>query len=190
MSRRLPIQVQPMIEIFKMPIEGCRLIKYEPFKDTRGEFSEAFNYDLFARWELPTEWDQDNLTYSKNHVIRGLHIQKHNPQGKLVRCITGSILDVCVDLRPRSSTYKQVVGEILTEKKALYCPPGTAHGFAVLSHEAYVYYKCTSLYDKSSDGGILWNDPDLGIEWPWEDPIMSEKDKSLPKLSDYLNTLK
>lgn len=190
MSRRLTAASEDCNEVLDTPIKDCKVIKTRPFKDQRGYFYESYNALFFHEVGLPMEWSQDNISYSTEKIIRGLHIQSVRPQGKLVRCISGAIMDVCVDLRQDSPTFKEFHWENLTEGKAMYCPPGTAHGFAVLSKDATIYYKCTSLYDQDSDGGILWNDPDLGIEWPWSDPVVSAKDMGLPKLDDYLNSLK
>ena len=135
---------------------------------------------------MPVEWPQDNISNSNKGVLRGLHIQKTNPQGKLVRCIRGKILDVCLDLRRDSPTFLKHTAVILDDpSKALYCPPGTAHGFFAIE-ESMIYYKCTSFYDKSSDGGIWAHDPELNIDWPAAHSIMSDKDMSLPKLEEFL----
>lgn len=184
---RLSAVKSPQVEIMKTPIDGCLVIKFPSFEDERGSFSEIYNYGLFAGMGLPCDWLQDNLSYSHAKVLRGLHFQEKNPQGKLMRCVEGAILDVCVDMRPESPSFKEVYTEILSENKVMYLPPGTAHGFCVLSDGAWVHYKCTTLYDKDSEAGILWNDPDLGIEWPWKNPLVSAKDQALPKLIDYLN---
>jgi len=131
---------------------------------------------------------QDNQSMSKKGVLRGLHFQKKHPQGKLVRVLSGTVYDVAVDLRKSSSTYGKYYGVILSaeNKKMFYVPEGFAHGFLVLSESAEFTYKCTDFYHPEDEGGIIWNDPDIGIEWPISSDmsvILSEKDKKLPTLS-------
>lgn len=167
-------------------VEGCILIHVPTFEDNRGSFSEVYNQDLFAKHGLPISWPQDNHSFSKFNVLRGLHVQSEDPQGKLVRAITGTIMDVCLDLRPNSATFKKYTAQLLFGTRALYLPPGTAHGFYCFSKEAHVYYKCTSLYRPDKDGGVLWNDPENGMDWGGVKPIVSAKDNALPKLSDYI----
>lgn len=118
--------------------------------------------------------------------MRGLHFQKTKPQGKLVRVVSGEVYDVAVDIDPASSTYGCYEGVILSaeNKRQFYVPPGYAHGFAVLSASADFEYKCTDYYDPADEGGIIWNDPDIAIEWPIEQPILSDKDRRLPRLKD------
>jgi len=171
-------------------VNGCFSLNWQQFEDHRGVFFEAFNEQAFRETGLPTHWPQDNISLSKASVLRGLHIQRNNPQGKLVRCISGRILDVCVDLRPDSPSFGLWHAELLEGSKALFCPPGTAHGFYSIT-ESVVYYKCTTLYDKESDGGINPLDPKLAIPWEMYTPgfdktILSDKDLKLPTLREYM----
>ncbi len=156
------------------------MIILEPrvFGDERGFFMETFHANVFAELGLPAEWVQDNHSYSKRGVIRGLHYQLENPQGKIVRCTRGRILDVAVDIRRGSPTFGQWTGvELSAENRLmLWIPPRFAHGFSVLSEEADVLYKCTTLWHQPSDRSILWNDPDLAIDWQVESPSVSPKD--------------
>lgn len=174
------------MKVIKSHLKDCCLIEFEDFLDNRGSFFETFNKATFERLKLPTEWAQDNLSRSGQHVLRGLHIQSNNPQGKLVRCISGEILDVALDLRPDSPTFKQwhMVKLTARNKKAFWVPPGFAHGFYSLT-DSVVYYKCTTLYDKESDGGVnpLEN---KNIEWPSRKCIISEKDRNLPSLDEWV----
>ena len=166
-------------------IDDLYVIEPTVFGDARGYFMETFN-DEFAPYikhldGTPATFIQDNESCSRKGVLRGLHFQKANPQGKLVRVISGSVFDVAVDLRKNSRTYGKWYGlELSAEnKKQFYVPEGFAHGFLVLSESATFVYKCTRLYDPSSEGGLLWNDPDIGIEWPvdTDEVLLSEKDK-------------
>jgi dTDP-4-dehydrorhamnose 3,5-epimerase len=167
------------------------LVVFEPkvFGDARGYFFESYNHQLFIDEGLNYNWVQDNQSSSTYGVIRGLHFQKGDKaQTKLVRCLNGSILDVVVDLRKGSPTFKQVFAiELTSEKKnSLLVPKGFAHGFSVLSDMAEVLYKCDALYHKESEGGLLYNDPALQINWqiPLEKAIVSDKDQIHPVLAD------
>ena len=166
------------------------LVLYEPkvFEDSRGYFFEAYNEQVFASAGLHIKFVQDNQSKSSFGVIRGLHYQLHPfAQSKLVRAIEGTILDVAVDMRRNSPTYgKHVAIELSAEnKKQLLIPPGFAHGFSVLSETAIVLYKCDAFYNKESEGGIRFDDPELGIDWkvPADRALVSEKDEQLPGLS-------
>lgn len=163
-------------------IRGLYIIEMKAFLDERGYFLESYNRKDFVDAGLDMVFVQDNESKSKKGVLRGMHFQIKNSQGKLVRVIQGMVYDVAVDLRKNSPTYGEWVGEILTDKnkKQLYIPEGFAHGFLVLSDEAIFTYKCTNFYTPEYDGGLLWNDPEVGIEWPLQDIdkiILSEKDK-------------
>jgi dTDP-4-dehydrorhamnose 3,5-epimerase len=171
-------------------IEGVRVLEFDQHVDARGTFEEAFNSRPFGAIGLPTDWAQDNMSISFGKVIRGLHVQRKNPQGKLVRCFAGSIYDVGVDVRKGSKTFGRVFGMHLGWDKpyGLWLPPGVAHGFCVTAQSAMVYYKCSSHYDPETDGGIAWNDPELDIQWPMlvgTQPIVSPKDQALPRLADF-----
>ena len=139
---------------------------------------ETFNASLFAAHDLPTDFAQDNQSHSARGVLRGLHDQLQQPQGKLVRCIRGAIFDVAVDIRRSSSHFSRWTGAVLTAENRLmlWIPPGFAHGFEVLSDEADVLYKCTTLWHRESDRSLFWNDPDIGIDWKTADPVISPKD--------------
>ncbi len=177
-----------MIEKINTEILGCYLLKFKSFRDERGLFAEAYNELAFSAANLPTRWPQDNISVSLKGTIRGLHVQKTNPQGKLVRCLAGSIFDACVDLRDGSPTFGKSVTAILdSPDMALYCPPGTAHGFASIT-DSVVSYKCTTLYDKESDGGVFFADPTIGIKWPVDPEHVSAKDWRLPRLMDYVQS--
>lgn len=180
------------MKTYETPIHGCLLIETEPFLDFRGGFEEAFNRDSFRELGLPEDWAQDNISVSKSGVIRGLHMQSQNAQGKLIRCIRGTVWDVVVDARPDSPTFMQWHAVHLNQDypHAFYLPPGTLHGFAALEDNSTIYYKCTTVYDRSCDGGVRYDDPDLQIPWPVKRPVVSLKDQHLPRLVDYLDGLK
>lgn len=161
------------------------------FGDARGYFMETYNYNEFAAAGLDMTFVQDNQSKSKRGVLRGLHFQTKNSQGKLVRVIRGEVFDVGVDLREGSATFGQWYGLLLSEEnhKQLYIPEGFAHGFLVTSEEAEFVYKCTRFYDPSGEGGLLWNDKDIGIDWPVTedmDILLSDKDKIQPTFQEYL----
>ncbi|GAB3940746.1 dTDP-4-dehydrorhamnose 3,5-epimerase [Spirosoma harenae] len=164
------------------------LIELTPriFNDERGHFFESYNEPIFASLGLPTEFVQDNQSFSVKGVLRGLHMQKEPfAQGKLVRVISGQVLDVAVDLRPDSKTFGQYETFLLDAKLSnlVYIPEGFAHGFVALEDSIFSY-KCTNVYNKTSESGILWNDPDLNIDWGIKDPIVSVKDQELKLLRD------
>ncbi len=176
-------------EFTKTHIPGLYVVEPTVFEDERGYFMETYNYDEFKSAGLYSVFVQDNQSKSVKGVLRGLHFQKEYPQGKLVRVLKGEVFDVAVDIRPKSPTYKSWYGIVLSEgnKKQLYIPEGFAHGFLVLSDEAVFAYKCTDFYHPEDEGGIAWNDPTIGIEWPLdrvEDIILSDKDKRWPNFSE------
>ena len=156
------------------------------FRDDRGWFVEFYNAARFASLGLPPTFVQDNQSLSRRGVVRGLHYQLHEPQGKLVRCIRGAIFDVAVDIRRSSPTVGQWTGVELTaeNKLMLWIPPRFAHGFSVLSDEAEVLYKCTTLWHQASDRSLRWDDPALAIDWRVSDPIVAAKDANAPVLRD------
>ena len=162
-------------------IDGAVIIEPKVFGDERGFFLETFQAERYAELAgINLPFVQDNHSRSSKHVLRGLHFQKSKPQGKLVRVVRGQVFDVAVDLRKDSATYGKWAGVLLTEdnKRQFWVPPGLAHGFVVLSDIADFEYKCTDYYDPSDEGSLIWNDPQIGIEWPEEiEPILSEKDK-------------
>ena len=170
-------------------IEGVYIIEPTVFGDERGYFMETYHQAEFKEAGLDMTFVQDNQSKSTKGVIRGLHFQINSPQGKLVRVIKGEVFDVAVDLRKNSPTYGKWVGVKLSEenKKQFYIPEGFAHGFLVLSEEAEFTYKCTEFYKSEDEGGILWNDPDIGIVWPIDNldkVILSDKDKKWKKLKE------
>ncbi|MCI8501688.1 MAG: dTDP-4-dehydrorhamnose 3,5-epimerase [Oscillospiraceae bacterium] len=175
----------------KTEIDGLYVIEPTVFGDDRGYFMETYNYNEFKEAGLGMTFVQDNESKSRRGVLRGLHFQTRNPQGKLVRVIEGEVFDVAVDLREGSKTFGKWYGVTLNteNKRQFYIPEGFAHGFVVLSDEAKFVYKCTNFYDPSSEGGLLWNDPEIGIEWPVTDDmeiLLSEKDRKQPTLREYL----
>lgn len=170
-------------------IEDVCVIEPTVFGDNRGYFMETYSKADFEEIGIDYEFVQDNQSKSKKGVLRGLHFQTQNTQGKLVRVIKGSVFDVAVDLRRSSKTYGKWVGVELTEenKKMLFIPPYFAHGFLVLSDEAEFTYKCTDVYNPNAEGGIMYNDPDVAIKWPEIDTeiLTSEKDKNHPTLKEF-----
>ena len=149
-------------------IEGLKVITPKVFGDARGYFVETYNKNDFYEAGIDVEFVQDNQSASTRGVLRGLHFQTKHPQDKLVRCINGEVFDVAVDLRPGSKTYGKWFGVTLTaeNKKQFFIPKGFAHGFLVLSDYAEFAYKCSDFYDPTGEGGIKWDDPDVGVEWP------------------------
>ena len=174
------------MEVHDTHLKGVRLIVPRVFEDDRGFFLETFNAAVFEENGLPVNFVQDNHSRSTRGVLRGLHYQHPTWQGKLVRVVSGEIFDVAVDIRPDSPTFSQWYGVILNEqnKHQLYIPPGYAHGFCVLSETVDVTYKCTALYAPAEDAGIRWDDPDIGIDWPISEPLVSEKDRNAPLLKE------
>ena len=161
-------------------IEGVYVIEPKKYGDNRGYFMETYKKADFDEAGLVYDFVQDNQSKSKKGVLRGLHFQKAYPQAKLVRCIEGKVFDVAVDLRRGSPTYGKWEGVILDAEKGnqFMIPRGFAHGFVVLTETATFCYKCDELYHPEDEGGIMWNDPDIGIAWPYDDePLLSEKDK-------------
>lgn len=174
-------------------IKGLYVIEPTLFGDKRGYFMETFNEEFTPYIKhldgTPAAFVQDNESHSKRGVLRGLHFQKTNPQGKLVRVTEGEVFDVAVDLRKNSQTFGKWFGVILSaeNKKQFYIPEGFAHGFFVRSEEATFVYKCTRFYDPSDEGGILWNDPDVGVDWQIPSDVellLSPKDTANPKFKD------
>ena len=170
-------------------IEGMYVIEPEVFGDNRGYFMETYDENDFKNAGIDVKFVQDNESSSKKGVLRGLHFQTKNVQGKLVRVLSGEVFDVGVDLRKNSPTYGKWYGEILSSgnKRQLYIPEGFAHGFVVLSNTATFAYKCTNFYDPSSEGGIAWDDSDIAIDWHISDDmkiILSDKDKNRKTLKE------
>lgn len=165
----------------KTEIEGLLIIKPKVFEDERGHFFESFNKEVFKNNDLDVEFVQDNQSLSQKNVLRGLHFQRPPfAQGKLIRVIKGSVLDVAVDIRKTSKTYGQHFKLILSEENKIifYIPPGFAHGFLTLDDNTIFSYKCTNVYNKESEDALFWNDSELGIDWGIKTPILSDKDKA------------
>lgn len=177
------------ITVTPCDIEGLYVIEPTVFKDERGYFVETYNQNDMKEAGLDMVFVQDNQSMSTRGVLRGLHFQKQFPQGKLVRIVRGKVFDVAVDLRSDSKTYGKWFGVELSAEnmKQFYIPEGFAHGFLVLSDEAEFCYKCTDFYHPGDEGGLAWNDPEIGVEWPLEegvDLIISEKDQKWKGLKD------
>ncbi|GHD90198.1 dTDP-4-dehydrorhamnose 3,5-epimerase [Pseudocitrobacter sp. RIT415] len=169
------------MNIIDTKIHDVKIIEPKVFGDHRGFFLETFQKDRYKEMlNIDLDFVQDNHSRSSQGVLRGLHFQTKNPQGKLVRVVRGEVLDVAVDIRRDSPTFGQWEAVILSEenKRQFWIPPGLAHGFVVLSEIADFEYKCTDYYDPGSEGCLLWNDPSLGINWQIENPKLSEKDKN------------
>jgi len=174
------------MKVTETKLAGMLIIEPKVFGDARGFFKETFQAERYQEAGIEYTFVQDNYSRSQKGVLRGLHFQITKPQGKLVSCPKGAVFDVAVDIDPESTTYGQYVGVELTEEnhKQLWVPPGYAHGFCVLSETADFQYKCTDYYDPSDEGGVIWNDPDVAIEWPIADPSLSNKDAILPTLAE------
>jgi dTDP-4-dehydrorhamnose 3,5-epimerase len=176
------------MEVIKTPLEGLLVIEPKVFKDHRGYFYESYNAEAFKQAGVDAVFVQDNQSLSQKGILRGLHFQAPpHAQGKLVRVIKGAVLDVVVDIRKNSPTYGQHFSIELTEEnfKMFWIPPGFAHGFVTLEDHTIFSYKCTDVYNKAAEGGLLWNDPELGINWGIEQPVLSEKDTLNPQLNNF-----
>lgn len=175
------------MHVIEMPLAGVRIVEPKVFGDARGFFMETWNQARYAEAGLPERFVQDNLSLSRRGVLRGLHFQNPNGQGKLVYVLQGEVFDVAVDVRLGSPTFGRSVSAVLSadNRRQFYIPPGFAHGFCVTSETALFAYKCTEFYDPKSEGSILWNDPALGIDWPIADPELSAKDAAGIALADF-----
>lgn len=172
--------------ITKTEIPEVLIIEPDFYGDNRGFFMETWNRSRYAEAGLDVNFVQDNLSHSTRGVLRGLHFQNPNAQGKLVSVLQGEVFDVAVDIRVGSPTFKQWVGVTLSgdSKQQFYIPEGFAHGFCVLSETALFTYKCTDFYSPSTEAGIQWDDPEIAIQWPISDPILSAKDKTYKSLRE------
>lgn len=173
---------------FETEIEGAVILEPDVFGDARGFFKESYNREQFAALGLNWDFVQDNVSYSTKGILRGLHFQAPPyQQGKLVSVMQGEVVDVAVDIRKSSPTYGQHLAVRLSgdNHRMFYVPPGFAHGFQVLSDSCYFCYKCTGSYNRAAEGGLMWNDPDLGIDWPITDPLISDKDKEYRPFSSF-----
>lgn len=170
----------------KARLAGVLIIEPQVFGDARGFFMETWHQDRYFQAGLHAEFVQDNISFSSYGVLRGLHFQNPEPQGKLVYVLQGEVFDVAVDIRIGSPTFGQWLGVTLSadNKRQIYVPGGFAHGFCVTSETALFAYKCTAFYSPRAEGGIVWDDPDIGITWPVTRPILAERDKAYPRLKD------
>lgn len=169
-------------------LPGVIVIEPVVHGDARGFFVETWREDRYQELGIKDRFVQDNHSRSTRNVLRGLHFQRTNPQGKLVRVTRGSVFDVAVDINPTSPTFKKWVGVEISEEnmRQFYVPPGYAHGFCVLSDTVDFLYKCTAYYDRSDEIGVRWDDPEIAVTWPIKTPSLSERDKTLPYLNDLL----
>ncbi len=178
------------MQVLSTSFEGLMEIFPDVFEDERGWFFEFYKQETFSKHDINYAFLQENQSFSKKGVVRGLHFQRSPyAQAKLVTALTGKVLDVVVDLRPESQTFKQVFYCVLESSKRnmLMIPEGFAHGFAALEDSIF-FYKCSNVYNKESESGIRWNDPDLNINWRVNDPIISTKDAALPLMAELLES--
>jgi len=176
------------MNIITTSLKGVLIIEPRVFKDNRGFFMETYNQNKYQKSGINRRFVQDNLSYSVRGTLRGLHFQIKHPQAKLVQVITGEIFDVAVDIRKESPTFGKWTGVVLSDQnnRQMFIPEGFAHGFCVLSKTAHFSYKCSDFYAPDDEGGIIWSDPDIGIDWPVKDPMISEKDKHYQRLCELL----
>lgn len=174
------------MKVVETNLPGCSIIEPAVFGDERGFFFETWNADRYRQLGLPDKFVQSNVSSSARGVLRGLHYQWPNPQGKLVSVLEGEVYDVAVDIRRGSPTFGRWASVVLSaeNKRQLWIPEGFAHGFAVLSERAIFSYLCTAQYDKSADASVRWNDADIAIDWPIDAPLLSDKDAAAPFLKD------
>ena len=166
------------MNVIRCELEGLLVLEPQVFGDARGFFLETWNQRRYTEAGLAVPFVQDNLSFSRRGTLRGLHFQNPSPQGKLVSVLTGEVFDVAVDLRRRSPTFGQWLGTTLSEenRRQFYVPPGFAHGFVVVSETALFHYKCTEFYSPKDELTLRWDDPQVGIRWPVENPVLSPKD--------------
>jgi dTDP-4-dehydrorhamnose 3,5-epimerase len=174
------------VNVVETELPGVLIIEPKVFGDERGFFMESWNGRRYEEAGLPGRFVQDNLSYSAHGVLRGLHFQNPDPQGKLVSVLQGEVFDVAVDIRVGSPTFGKWTGTTLSaeNKRQFYVPPNFAHGFVVTSEAALFFYKCTDYYAPASERTVLWNDPDISIEWPIAEPTLSDKDRAAPPLRE------
>lgn len=174
------------MEIVRTGIEGVLLIEPKVFGDHRGFFLETFQEERYREAGIAQRFVQDNHSRSRRGILRGLHFQRSHPQGKLVSALRGRVFDVAVDIRPESPTFGKWHAAVLDDENhhQLWIPPGLAHGFCVLSDVADFVYKCTDYYHPEDEGAVRWDDPDIGIDWPVAEPILSDKDSKAPRLRE------
>jgi len=174
------------LKVTETAVEGAYLIDLDVYGDKRGFFLESYHCQRYAEHGIDVEFVQDNRSFSIQGVVRGLHYQIRHPIGHLVYVTHGCIFDVGVDLRPHSATFGKHVAYTLSADKhqQLYLPPGVAHGFCTLADENEILYKCSEYYDPDDEAGVLWNDPDIGINWPIQHPEIKERDAHFPRLKE------
>jgi dTDP-4-dehydrorhamnose 3,5-epimerase len=174
------------VRVIPTDLPGVLILEPIVHRDDRGFFLETYHEQRFAAAGIAGPFVQDNHSRSQRGVLRGLHAQHRQPQGKLVRAVAGEIFDVAVDVRAGSRTFGRWTGVALDARtlRQLWIPPGFLHGFCVLSEAAEIEYKCTTLYDRADEIGVVWNDPDIDVEWPLDEPSLSQKDAALPRLSE------
>ena len=174
------------MKILKTDLEGVLVVEPVAFNDDRGYFMEAYHKEKYAKMGISVDFVQDNLSFSGAGTLRGLHYQHPHGQAKLVQVLDGHVFDVTVDIRSGSPNFGKWFGIHLSDenRKQVFVPEGFAHGFCVLSDTVLFSYKCSDLYAPDCEGGVLWSDPDIGIEWPVKEPILSEKDTKYPRLKD------
>ncbi|MBP2654172.1 MAG: rfbC 1 [Firmicutes bacterium] len=174
------------MKVIETKLSGVLIIEPKVFGDERGFFFETWQQPRYEAAGINGNFVQDNVSFSARGVLRGLHYQEPHAQGKLVSVLSGEVFDVAVDIRVGSPTFGEWVGVSLSgdNHRQFWIPPGFAHGFCVVSETAYFTYKCTDVYTPQAEGGIIWNDPDIGIEWPVAEVVLSEKDKVYSRLKD------
>jgi dTDP-4-dehydrorhamnose 3,5-epimerase len=174
------------MKIIPTKLDGALIIEPDVFKDNRGFFMETYRKSRYLDAGIDCDFVQDNYSFSIQRTLRGLHYQIQHPQAKLVQVFSGEVFDVAIDIRPQSPTFAQWVGIHLSEanRRQFFIPEGFAHGFCVLSDTARFSYKCSRVYMPQDEGGILWSDPQIDIDWPISDPIVSAKDAVYPHLAD------
>jgi dTDP-4-dehydrorhamnose 3,5-epimerase len=174
------------MKVIPTDLPGCLIIEPRVFGDERGFFYESWNRPRFVEHGLDMQFVQSNVSVSERGVLRGLHYQWPNPQGKLVSVVEGEVYDVAVDIRVGSPTFGHWAAAILSaeNKRHFWVPEGFAHGFAVLSENATFFYQCTALYDRATDAGIRWNDGRIAVDWPIAQPVLSDKDQKTPFLDE------
>ena len=174
------------MNVIETKLPGVLVLEPDVFSDDRGFFLETWSSTRYEELGIKGPFVQDNVSFSKKGTLRGLHFQYPQSQGKLVQILSGEVVDVVVDIRKESPTFSQWISEVLSgaNHRQMYIPPGLAHGFCVISDTAVFSYKCTDFYNPATENGIIWNDPDLNINWPIKEPVLSPKDANYPRLKD------
>ena len=174
------------MNVVKTKLPGVLIVEPKVFGDERGFFMETWREERYEEAGIPGRFVQDNLSFSRRGVLRGLHFQNPDQQGKLVYVLEGEVYDVAVDIRDGSPTFGEWVAVTLSSgnKRQFYVPEGFAHGFLVTSSTALFAYKCTARYNAEAEASVLWNDPEIGVEWPVEAPVLSDKDRTAPPLAE------